>query len=67
MSSILTENNGGHMEAGKSYQEGREKETHVRPEGIIDDPPGQREECLLIARSKVLSVLNKRPVGLEHD
>ena len=55
------------METGQGYEEGREEETDVRPEGVIDNPPGQREESLLITRAEVLGVLDQWAVGLEDD
>ena len=55
------------MKAGEGNQEGRIQETNISSEGVIDNPPGKRQDGLLHALAQVLGVLDQGPVGLEHD
>ncbi len=49
-----TKNDWRHVEAGESNLERREEETNVRPEGIVDNPPGQRQQRLFQTLTQVL-------------
>jgi hypothetical protein len=53
-----TKYNWRHVEAGESNLERREEETNVRPEGIVDNPPGQRQQRLF---QTLTQVLKRRP------
>ena len=55
------------MKTGEGNQEGRIQETNISSEGVIDNPPGKRQDGLLHALAQVLGVLDQGPVGLEHD